>query len=316
MYTRHWITLGLVLALSLPSVAAAGEAENKAMATQIANTIRDSGKLTNFRIGVKFEDGKAVLLGDVTDSSQAKAAERVAKQIAGVDSVVNQLKYAKPTRDTKAANALHLAAPAVKAPEQSGLLLSLGGMLNRGEEEVVQTSVNKPGNKIASAKNKPTAPGSKLKRLASRPKLAPSPKKTTSRRSAPKRVAQRSNNMPMPVAYSGQGGRPMQARGQMQARGPVQPVNHGAYGPRPAGYQPGAQGVGFESPSMPGYAWPSYAAPQNYSALTYPKQYSPTAWPYIGPFYPYPQVPLGWREVTLEWDDGWWFLDFSHGQRH
>jgi hypothetical protein len=60
---------------------------------------------------------------------------------------------------------------------------------------------------------------------------------------------------------------------------------------------------------MPGYAWPSYAAYPNYAAVTYPKQYSPTAWPYIGPFYPYPQVPLGWRKVCLEWDDGWWFLD-------
>ena len=50
---------------------------------------------------------------------------------------------------------------------------------------------------------------------------------------------------------------------------------------------------------MPGYAWPSYAAYPNYAAVTYPKQYSPTAWPYIGPFYPYPQVPLGWRKVTL-----------------
>ena len=27
--------------------------------------------------------------------------------------------------------------------------------------------------------------------------------------------------------------------------------------------------------------------------------------------YPYPQVPLGWRKVTLEWDDGWWPLDFK-----
>jgi len=22
-------------------------------------------------------------------------------------------------------------------------------------------------------------------------------------------------------------------------------------------------------------------------------------------------VPLGWRKVTLEWDDGWWMLDFK-----
>ena len=34
----------------------------------------------------------------------------------------------------------------------------------------------------------------------------------------------------------------------------------------------------------------------------------------LGPFYPYPQVPLGWRKVALEWDDGWWMLDFSHGE--
>jgi len=66
----------------------------------------------------------------------------------------------------------------------------------------------------------------------------------------------------------------------------------------------------MESPSLPGYAWPGYAAHPNYGAVTYPKQYSPSAWPYIGPFYPYPQVPLGWRKVTLQWDDGWWFLDF------
>jgi hypothetical protein len=67
----------------------------------------------------------------------------------------------------------------------------------------------------------------------------------------------------------------------------------------------------YDHPSLPGYAWPTYAAHPNYAAVTYPKQYSPSAWPYIGPFYPYPQVPLGWRKVTLKWDDGWWNLDFK-----
>ena len=85
-------------------------------------------------------------------------------------------------------------------------------------------------------------------------------------------------------------------------------------GPQPA-HVPGTGGgvapVGYDQPQLPAYAWPSYAPYPNYAALTYPKQYSPTAWPYIGPFYPYPQVPLGWRKVTLEWDDGWWFLDFK-----
>jgi osmotically-inducible protein OsmY len=67
----------------------------------------------------------------------------------------------------------------------------------------------------------------------------------------------------------------------------------------------------YDSPNMPNYAWPGYAAYPNYAALTYPQQYSPSAWPYIGPFYPYPQVPMGWRKISLEWDDGWWYLDFT-----
>jgi hypothetical protein len=87
----------------------------------------------------------------------------------------------------------------------------------------------------------------------------------------------------------------------------------------PAGYggAPGGAGYGaappmsYDQPSMPNYAWPSYAAHPNYAAVCYPNQYSATAWPFIGPFYPYPQVPMGWRKVSLEWDDGWWFLDFQ-----
>jgi hypothetical protein len=88
----------------------------------------------------------------------------------------------------------------------------------------------------------------------------------------------------------------------------------------PGMYAPPAGGGGnppaYDQPHMPNYAWPSYAAHPNYAAVTYPQQYSPTAWPYIGPFYPYPQVPLGWRKVALEWDDGWWFLDFYDRSHH
>jgi hypothetical protein len=135
--------------------------------------------------------------------------------------------------------------------------------------------------------------------------------------------SQQAATMPMQVPYMV----PVYAGSQMQvplAMAPARPVNYNAMGgPMPQGaagapvpmYMPGS-GVGiaparYDHPTMPGYAWPSYAAYPNYAAVTYPKQYSPTAWPYIGPFYPYPQVPLGWRKVTLEWDDGWWMLDFK-----
>ena len=80
--------------------------------------------------------------------------------------------------------------------------------------------------------------------------------------------------------------------------------------PMSAAMTGGNMGMTAESPNLPGYAWPGYAPHPNHAALTYTTQYSPQAWPYIGPFYPYPQVPLGWRKVELEWDDGWWYLDF------
>jgi hypothetical protein len=108
-----------------------------------------------------------------------------------------------------------------------------------------------------------------------------------------------SGGQPMPFANNSAPGQP----GQYMADG-----NVGGGAPMPASYR--SAGMPAEAPNLPGYAWPGYAANPNYGAVTYPKQYSPSAWPYIGPFYPYPQVPLGWRKVSLEWDDGWWMLDF------
>jgi len=71
-------------------------------------------------------------------------------------------------------------------------------------------------------------------------------------------------------------------------------------------------GAGFMShPNLPAYAWPAYAQYPNSAAVTYPTQYSASAFPYIGPFYPYPQVPMGWRDVRLRWDDGFWQLNFN-----
>lgn len=141
------------------------------------------------------------------------------------------------------------------------------------------------------------------------------------------------NGQQLRVAAGGPGIQPanFQPEGAGAAPAPGYPMPPG-YGAPPAGYpagmagppagvvppppgwaQPGASAVApvYDQPSLPQYAWPSYAAYPNYAAVTYPKQYSASAWPYIGPFYPYPQVPLGWREVTLEWDDGHWHLDFN-----
>lgn len=105
----------------------------------------------------------------------------------------------------------------------------------------------------------------------------------------------------IPTGYAGPGGEMAPPPGM-----PGAPVPPAPYGHPGAGMSPASYGM----PNLPEHAWPSYAQYPNSAAVTYPQQYSASAWPYIGPFYPYPQVPLGWRDATLRWDDGQWNLQF------
>lgn len=124
------------------------------------------------------------------------------------------------------------------------------------------------------------------------------------------------------MGISGPGGPMMGPAGPMGAGGPIMEggfagsgvVDGGIVGGLAGGPQPEGPAVGggtqASSPGYPNYAWPSYAPYPNFSAVGYPTAYPWQAWPNIGPFYPYPEVPLDWRAVTLRWDDGIWFLDF------
>jgi len=122
------------------------------------------------------------------------------------------------------------------------------------------------------------------------------------------------------VAYQDNGAAPMPPMGPPSAPAPGYPGAPGGYpggmmAPGPAGIYgtavPGSNPTIYNQPYMPNHAWPAQAQYPNSAAVQYPKQYSASAWPYIGPFYPYPQVPLGWRKATLEWDDGHWMMDFD-----
>jgi hypothetical protein len=75
--------------------------------------------------------------------------------------------------------------------------------------------------------------------------------------------------------------------------------------PVPVGPGGGLDGA---APPLPQNAWPTYAPYNNISRVAYPTAYPYNAFPFIGPFYPFPKVPLGWRKVTLEWEDGHWWL--------
>jgi hypothetical protein len=83
----------------------------------------------------------------------------------------------------------------------------------------------------------------------------------------------------------------------------------------PPGMANGPQGnYGQPPPPLPPYAWPTYAPYNNYSRVAYPTLYPYQSWPFIGPMYPFPKVPLGWRSISLEYYDGhWWYGRHSKG---
>lgn len=102
---------------------------------------------------------------------------------------------------------------------------------------------------------------------------------------------------PPPDNQGQQGKQPERIDGQLPEPTPI-------FQAAPAG-QPNAT---MQPPPLPPYAWPTFAPYNNYSRVAYPTAYPYEQWPFIGPFYPFPRVPLGWRSVSLTWEDGhWWF---------
>jgi len=303
------------------------------LAAQVAAKLRDSGALTGYRVNVKAKSGTVWLEGHVSDQNQLAAAVGIAETTPGVERVVIRL-----TIDD--------ARPVAAAPSQFALPSSTLGMIGapvaqeRPAPQVAATPAAKAETKSAWAvvtgglfgSSKPkddvqlvagTTRGRQQTGVV-RAQGVPQPRGA--------RTAMRTSAMGEPMTLPGSGGVidgqmvPGSMRYTEGVPAPQAPVPGGqmAGGPMMGGPMPmGSAGVGMppvpmrgEGPNMPNYAWPSYSAYPNYAALQYPTQYSPTAWPYIGPFYPYPQVPLGWRRVSLEWDDGWWWLDFDERHLH
>ena len=240
--------------------------------------LKQAGQLKGFKLDVQAEDGLVWLSGEVADASQHKQVIEVVRRVEGVKQVVNDLKIKNAATPTKA--------------EGSGVART------SGEHPVAATPVPIAATPTPAAA--PNIPGYTAMPL----RVGPTPAAFNPYPAAPIGQAPRATNRPLAFAPSGGGVAQVNAQGAIA--GPETPLPAHMPGPN-VGIAPAR----YDHPNMPGYAWPSYASYPNYAAVTYPKQYSPAAWPYIGPFYPYPQVPLGWRKVTLKWDDGWWNLDFK-----
>lgn len=95
-----------------------------------------------------------------------------------------------------------------------------------------------------------------------------------------------------------QGQEPKRIDGQLPE---PMPIFQAPMGPNPT----------LQPPPMPPYAWPTFAPYNNYSRVAYPLSYNYEQFPFIGPMYPFPRVPLGWRSVSLTWEDGCWYFHRS-----
>jgi osmotically-inducible protein OsmY len=331
---------GLVIA----SIAAASPTWALGDDREIAKTVmselqqyKDAGQLKGFDINLKVEDGVVYLLGDVANRNQRALIAKAAANAAGLENVVNEIRVreARVTQQVQAASATE----AMDAPNSrdtqitdsiydqlaqakaAGILRGFDldistvngdvwvrGSVANDQQKSFVLDVARRINGVARVVDDLTVTGSSgIRQVSTEVAAQPVPAPIPSARGASMPVAGQPQTGPRPFAPSGLASC---ANGQCIADGGVMVGG----GPAPIGYADAGSGVGaprYDQPNLPNYAWPSYAAYPNYGAVTYPKQYSPSAWPYIGPFYPYPQVPLGWRRVSLEWDDGLWYLDFS-----
>jgi hypothetical protein len=255
------------------------KADDQQIAQDVANKLSEN--LKSYSVVVKVQDGTAWLTGSVANQRQMAAALQLARQTNGIDFVVNNLSIGTPAAPGSRPNANEMRQPVMQASMDSP---------DRGQQPMQFAG---PPPQMALPANGQWGYND--------PRMMPS---------GPAPANFRPANQPLPLAMGAPGPMPIQQvsaqSGNSEMIGAPQPV------PAMTPMGPGAPApYRFDHPQMPNYAWPSYAAAPNYAAVTYPKQYSPTAWPYIGPFYPYPQVPLGWRKVTMEWKDGWWMLDFK-----
>jgi BON domain-containing protein len=303
--------------LVLPTLAMAG---NQQVAEQVAVNLKQSGQLEGYKVGVKFQEGTAWLRGRVASHEQMNAALRVAFQTDGVERVVNNL-----TVDSGLQTASQESAP-------KRTKLSVSSLLGKPLRQVSgATAPERRATPATTAFQRTTS--RKVATKTAQKLQEASPVATTFEASPALPVAAETKSEPTPapktalIAELQAPPTPITEQPQLVAQ--ALPVGQPMGQPVPVGYvqnQPavptqqymapigsGAVPARYDQPSMPNYAWPSYAPHPNYAAVTYPKQHSAMAWPYIGPFHPYPQVPLGWRKVTLEWHDGWWNLDFDDG---
>ncbi len=334
-----------------PLQAQAGDREIAQQIMDRLKVQRDAGSLKDFTLDLKVDQGVVLLRGSVGQASQKHSVLAAARGIEGIADVIDEIEvrndFSLPSALSEQAP-VAMAAPAIIAAGRvsegvesgvrmatategasksdshitNAIVSTLGNAQRQGQLQGFGVEVNTRDGQVhlngrasSEAQRKMISdmvrqtPGVRsvvdniaVSGSATSMELEPLPAPMVNRGTpaqlassrVPAQTAPYHMNQPVPMQQAG-----MAMGGHMQTPVPMAAAPAMGGGPR------------YEQPYLPNYAWPGYAAYPNYAAVSYPQQYSPAAFPYIGPFYPYPQVPLGWRKVSLEWDDGWWFLDFT-----
>lgn len=299
-------------------------ANNQQVAEKIASALR-SKKFDRYDIDIEYQNGVAILSGAINSPSQKASISRLVKGVRGVDRVENRLTVASQPPMGRTAPQFG-AQPMGRTVPQFGAqqIRQVGAQSNPFAGGIQQAGFGDAGasNQTQLAENNQRTAEQVAKAISSVglngydiqirfengiAQLAGSVSNPQQWREASQAVykvpgVQRVDNR-------------LRVENQQQA-GPISQASFQGGAPMPpqAGYGHPGQGASqtvYNMPNMPDNAWPAMAKYPNSAQISYPKQYSASAWPYIGPFYPYPQVPLGWRSAQLAWDDGQWVLKFS-----
>ena len=304
---------------------------NQQQAEQVKSALQKA-RIDGYGISIEVVDGVVKLSGNVRTRGHVNRAEEVCRQIPGVTRVINKLKYTSKFKVRLASAKLTdlIKRPALQQPSQSaqpviqqvkaevapapsnqqvaeriGSSLQQNGLAGQNISIYYQNGVATLTGEVDSAaqQSAATAAARQVRGVV-----------TVDNKLRVPQVGFAAPQNATPVSY----GQPLVSTAAPFVQQPP-PVPPPLNTPRPATAMRAVEatpvamgGAGaFSHPQMPNYAWPAYAQYPNSAAVTYPTQYSASAFPYIGPFYPYPQVPLGWRDVRLQWDDGFWHLNFN-----
>ncbi len=314
---------------------------NQKVADEIGKALR-AAQLRGYDIEIEYKNGVAILTGKITDSRQKANATRVVSQVDGVKRVDNQLVVLQQGAGATGAARTNPSTPSSRLATGGHAPSSPVASRARKPSSIQQVSGEVPAPAEAASEIREAATTASIQNnqeVAQQIANALSAARLSGydieiqyqngvavlggsvaspeQRAAASQVAQRVPGVRMVnnqlLVQGPAGGAP----GAMPQQPPVFPASMSAAaqpgGPQPVPYG-GADNMSnavYDMPHLPENSWPTYASYPNYAQVAYPTQYSASAWPYIGPFYPYPQVPLGWRKVTLEWDDGNWNLSFN-----